>query len=549
MSLQNIRIPSALMPLLLAVFFVFCGNFVLLIRIWHDLSAIHGLNSSFAFTIPFFLLSVFYIGITLLSARRLLKPLFACLIVLSAFLTYAMYNYGVVFDKNMIINIVETNPAEASSYASWTLLLWVVLLGVIPAALLIMAPIHYPSRRQSLIQKGIGIGIALIIILMIAVFHFKDYASFIRNNPTLRKDIVPTYALDAVYSYTKKTYFASKAPYTQIGLNALQDDPDIGEKKELVVLIVGETQRSMNYELNGYNRPTNSYTKKQDVISFRNTTSCGTATAVSVPCMFSNLTKDHYNRDTSYNQDGLLEVAKRSGVYVLWLDNDSGCKDTCEHVDTIDLRLKYQHDTEQCVGDGCHDSIFLSELPEQLDKLPDSTSLIVIHLMGSHGPTYFNRYPADHTVFKPDCRRSDIQNCTHEQLINTYDNTILYSDYVLSGIIDILKKYSDRRNPALIFMSDHGESLGEKGLYLHGMPYAVAPAEQTHIPFITWMTDDFAKDRGLDLACVRKELVDRPYSHDNMFHTVLGLLAVGADVYKPEMDVFTPCRTGTPDED
>lgn len=544
--LHKIKVPSILMPLILAVFFVFACNFVLLGHVWEALAKINGTTSSFALTIPVCLIAAFNFIIILVSARRILKPLFVFLILLSSVLTYAMKTYGIVFDKNMIVNIVETNVSEASSYLNWSLIGWIALFGVLPASVLVGINIVYPSLRRSLVQKSIAATVSLAVIGVIAIFYFQDYASFIRGNPGFRKEIVPTYALDAVLSYVKKDVFPRQRAYQNIGLNAFQEDADIGEKKELVVLVVGETQRAMNYELNGYNRPTNAYTKKQDIISFKNTVSCGTATAVSVPCMFSNLTKNKYDKSVANSRDGLLDVAKRSSVKVLWLDNDGGCKDTCENVETIDVRAKYKNDKEQCVGDGCHDSVLLEELDARFKSLPDATTLVVLHIMGSHGPTYFNRYPKDHRVFTPDCQRSDIQNCTHEELINSYDNTILYSDFIMSGIIDVLKKNQSERNSALIFMSDHGESLGEKGLYLHGLPYAVAPIEQTHIPFLLWMSDDFAEDRGLDLACVRKDLTENPYSHDNLFHTVLGLLAVGVDVYDKNMDVLAPCRTGIP---
>ena len=537
------------MPLILAVVTVCLYNTVLLTKIWVALKAIDGTLTPLAFTIPVFLIACFNVTIPLLSPRPVFKPLFISWLILSAVISYAMRTYGIVFDKTMILNIAETNPHEAGSYLNLPLIAWCVGLGVVPALLLYMTEIVYPPLRRSVLQKTASVGVSLAVIAVIAVFCFQDYASFIRNNPMLRKEIVPTYAMDGVLSYFKKYVFVKPLPYSHIGLDAMQKDPDIGHKKELVVLVVGETQRSMNYELNGYNRPTNSFTKQEGVTSFPHVTSCGTATAVSVPCMFSNLTQAQYDKDKSLSRDNLLDIVKRSGVSVLWLDNDSGCKDVCRNVESVDLREKYKHDPEQCVGDGCHDSIVLAEFAQRLKTLPDTTGLVVLHIMGSHGPTYFNRYPASHRYFTPDCQRSDIQNCTHEELINTYDNTIRYSDYILASIIKLLKDDSANRNSALLFMSDHGESLGEKGIYLHGMPYAVAPDEQTHVPFLSWMSDGFAKDRALDQACIDHTLTRKTYSHDNLFHTVLGLLAIHADAYRADLDVFAPCVNGIPDQD
>jgi lipid A ethanolaminephosphotransferase len=439
--------------------------------------------------------------------------------------------------------VAQTNTAEAITYVNWAVFAWLFFLGVIPSALLMRTEIVYPPLKQAAIGKTLTALGALLVIGAIAGLYFKDYASVIRNNPMVRKQPVPIYAINSAYGYVKKTYFTKAIPYRILSPDATLPNPGARGKKKLVVLVVGETQRSMNYELNGYGRPTNTYTRKLGIISYPHTASCGTATATSVPCMFSNLTRENYSKEMAESQDTFLDIAKRAGVHVLWLDNDSGCKDVCKNVETIDLRAKYINDKNFCGIEGCYDNVFVKEFTEQYDKLPDVTSLVVLHIMGSHGPTYYQRYTDADRVFKPDCPRSDIQNCGHDELINTYDNTILYSDHVMADIIGILQKNADKRDATLIFMSDHGESLGEKGVYLHGLPYAIAPKEQTSVPFLLWMSDGFAANRGLNLECLRGQLTEKSYSHDNLFHTVLGLLDVKADTYRKDMDAFAACQT------
>jgi lipid A ethanolaminephosphotransferase len=402
--------------------------------------------------------------------------------------------------------------------------------------LLLLTDVGFPPLRHGLKLKALSISLSVIVIGLIAALYFKDYASVIRNNPLLRRQVVPVYAIDSVKGYVKKTYFAHRAPHRTLSPEARLADP---ARNRLVVLVVGETQRAMNYGQAGYARDTDKFTRAQGVMYFRDVTSCGTATAVSVPCMFSNLTREGYDEIKAEGQDNLLDIAKRAGVNALWLDNDSGCKGVCGNVAYEDLTVTHAKDPALCGDDGCLDAVFLKSFPEKHAALtPEGTHLVVLHIMGSHGPTYFARYPRDRATFTPECPRSDIQNCTTEELVNTYDNTIQYADWVIAGIIERLKADTSRET-ALLFVSDHGESLGEKGVYLHGLPYFMAPKEQTHVPLMLWMSQGFS---GLDSACIRGRLLDAPASHDNLFHTVLGLLGVEAESYTKRMDMLAGCR-------
>jgi lipid A ethanolaminephosphotransferase len=167
--------------------------------------------------------------------------------------------------------------------------------------------------------------------------------------------------------------------------------------------------------------------------------------------------------------------------------------------------------------------------------------VLVLHQIGSHGPSYFQRYPDAFRRFTPDCRTSELGNCSRDEIVNAYDNTVLYTDHVLSTIIDKLKRREDRMAASMIYMSDHGESLGEHGLYLHGAPYFIAPSQQTHIPFVLWLGRE-AK-AGVEPSCVAAKTIE-PQSHDNLFHTVLGMMNVAAGVYDPALDVLSSCRAG-----
>lgn len=375
------------------------------------------------------------------------------------------------------------------------------------------------------------------------MMYYQDYASVGRNNSYLRQLIIPTQLVYSIGKYVHRTYLATPIIYREIGLDAKQMPQALSaatDKPTLVVFVLGETARSQNYQLNGYSRPTNSYTKALNVISFQDVSSCGTATAVSVPCMFSSFTRDNYSRQAADNQDNFLDILKRAQVGLFWIENDGGDKNVAKNIDKIEIDRSRVD--ELCNGQTCYDMAMLENFEKNIDKM-QGNRMLLMHLIGSHGPTYFQRYPQDKKVFQPDCPRADIENCTVDQIINTYDNTILYTDYVIAQTIEKLKTLEDKYNTALIYISDHGESLGENGLFLHGMPYGLAPAYQTQVPMMFWTSPGFEREKSLNTTCLRNNAQQKTYSQDNLFHSMLGIMDITTEVYNPHMDLFANCRS------
>jgi lipid A ethanolaminephosphotransferase len=364
-----------------------------------------------------------------------------------------------------------------------------------------------------------------------------------RNNRTLNLEILPTNYLYSASQYINRRYLTKPIPFRKIG-----DDAKLvqkaGSKPTLVFLIVGETARNQNQQLQGYPRPTNPYTSQEpDLIYFSKVSSCGTATAVSVPCMFSNMPRTHFDNNIARNSEGLMDILQKAGVSTYWKDNDEGCKGACDRIPT--QIVPTNSDKNLCDGDTCYDAVLLNDL-DKLIPNDGKNKTLAFHLIGSHGPTYYKRYPKEFRFFMPDCQRSDIENCTQQQLVNTYDNTIRYTDYVVSQFIQRLKGYEKDYNVALYYVSDHGESLGEDGLYLHGTPYKFAPEEQTRVPMEMWLSDSYVKAQGIDRACVASLAKNSEFSHDNLFHTMLSMMNVQTKEYDPNLDILKTCRTQNP---
>ncbi|ERH67026.1 metal dependent hydrolase [Pantoea dispersa EGD-AAK13] len=527
--------------LLAALFFAFVLNALFLLRAWEIIPYTRVHDYLFAASMPVVLVAAFYLLFSLLAWPWIRKPLLIVLILASAAANYFMHSFGTVIDTNMIENVFESNAQETGALMSRNYVIWMLLMGILPVALVCSVRI---SNRQrwwwNLLQRLASALGAVLVILLMAVLFYKDYASLIRNNKGLVKMITPANIVSGTGHYVDQRYLQGSQALVKIGEDA-KKGPLItaGPKKTLVVLVVGETARAENFSLGGYARDTNPQLEKQQVIYYPNASSCGTETAISVPCMFSNMPREHYDANLAHHQEGVLDVLAHAGVSVLWRENDGGCKGACDRVPHTDMT---QWQLPQYCHDGfCLDDVLLHRFDNYVDSLHND-GIIVLHQMGSHGPAYFKRYPAAFQRFTPTCDSNQIQDCDHQALVNTYDNSLLYTDDMLSRTIDKLKGLSDRFNVALVYLSDHGESLGEHGMYLHGAPYLFAPSQQTHIPLLLWMSPGYAAAYHIDQACLRQQAAETAVSQDNLFHTVLGLFNIQTQQYQPQLDMIKSCQ-------
>ncbi len=491
-------------------------------------------NGLFLFLTPAILTCAFIIIFSIIAVPYLFKGIVIILTLTSSMAFYAALQYNTMFDYAMIENIFETNVGEASSYLSSTSIGYFIVFGLLPSLFLLkVTVIRNASWGKELFHRAALMSVAIVGLLLISVFYFKDYASIGRNNSYLNKMINPADAFNTV-KYINNEYLTAPLDYITIGEDA-EVIPAKNGKPTLMIVLVGETARAQNSAYNGYQRETNPYTKDLGLIAFQNTSSCGTATAHSLPCMFSNMVRTNYNRDRANNQDDVLDVLTHAGVKSVWIDNDGGDKAVAKNIEKV--MISDTSSNEFCNGSSCYDEVLLQGLDKRIQNTTGD-QLYALHMIGSHGPTYWKRYPENMAVFTPACNRSDIENCSDEEITNVYDNTLVYTDYVIAQTIAKLKSYSDKYNVVMLYISDHGESLGENGLYLHGAPYMIAPKEQTHVPFYIWMSDDYANQKGIDKASVVKKAATGQYSHDNLFHTMLGLYGVKTDAKDNALDIM-----------
>ena len=522
-----------------SAFFLAGFNFVL----WQHLFAItsadaKGIAMRVAFGVMIF--AAFNIVLTFLAFRRVLKPVLMLLFLISAGVAYFMSQYGVLIDAGMLRNFAETNVTEVRDLLSSKLLAYIVFLGVVPSWLLWKVPVDYRRWHRELFSKVIVSFASVAVIGGVALANYQGLSSLFRNHHELRLMLVPSNYIGASAGYLREQVASAQQPFVKIGEDAqrdvaLQNHP----RKSLTVLVVGESARAENFGILGYDRDTTpTLDKEAGLIAFTDVHSCGTETAVSVPCMFSNMGRKNYDASKAKNEEGLLDVLKRAGIDVIWRDNQSGCKDTCNRVTVQNVsNLK---DPTLCANSECRDEILLQGLQGFIDHL-DKDTVLVLHQMGSHGPEYFKRYPKEYEHFTPVCESNALNNCSRESIVNGYDNTLVYTDHVLSSLIDVLRSNQDKVDTAMLYLSDHGESLGEYNLFLHGTPYMLAPEQQKHVAMLAWFSDSYQKSYSVDTHCLQMSR-DKPLSQDNLFHSMLGLLEVHSSVYQQDLDMFAGCR-------
>ena len=482
----------------------------------------------------------FFFVISLFAVRWLQKPVLVAFVLIGAVTSFYQDKLGITIDREMIQNAMVTTAAESKHLITLPFMTHVFVLGVLPAALILWVRV----RRR-------GLRWAVAVWLATVVGSFALFAGLLLsdaklNMGTLRehKEILaaqqPMAPLSGAVRYAKMMLKSTKIVLAPFGRDAVPG-PFLAKADKPVLLVIwaGETTRAQDWGMNGSARDTSPELAKRGVVNFSDVTSCGTATAVSLPCMFSHLGRSEYSYDGGLSYENLLDVLRTAGFKVEWWDNNTGHKDIAARAEATGFMIEDHPLPEACGRGECTDLVYLDFLRDKAATITENT-VLVFHMIGSHGPSYFLRYPEGFDGYAPACARPELTECSAEELANAYDNTILYMDWVMAQSVDILNQ-QDRVIPAMFYVSDHGESLGESGLYLHGAPWFMAPDEQIKVPMVIWLADRFQQALGLNADCLKARQQDE-LSHDNMYSTVLGMLDVTTETRVPDLDLTTGCR-------
>ncbi|MFQ3307702.1 MAG: lipid A ethanolaminephosphotransferase [Candidatus Midichloriaceae bacterium] len=494
-------------------------------------------NIIFLCSIGLVLFCCFYAVLSIFCIRVLHKSVVIFLLLASSLAQYFLLEYNIVIDYLMLENLIQTDLAESLELVTLKMVKSVFLFGIFPSILVYHVYVIYPQNKIQILKIFGFAVLSLIIAITTIYFQFNKFASFFRNNKEITYYIIPN---NYLYSAYKLIDSVLPEPQQESNINTATKNSKWSEKKRktIFVLVIGETARAQNFSLNGYERQTNPILEKKDVISYGNTFSCGTSTATSLPCIFSSLGRDDISKSKLKYNDNLLNLVQKSGFKTIWIDNNSGCKKSCDSAEYIDTK---DYVNKNSITSEVYDINMLDLLEKHVKKHVGNEDLfVVLHQKGSHGPEYYKRVPKEFYKFTPICKTAELQNCSVQSLVNSYDNTILYTDFFLGKLIDLLKKHDDT-DTALVYVSDHGESLGESNIYLHGMPYMIAPKEQKHVPMLMWFSQNYINDFDINTKCLKKHSKEE-FSHDNLFYTILDMLDIKTKALKENMSILSTCK-------
>ena len=478
--------------------------------------------------------------LSLVTLPLLHRPALALLIVIAAASDHFQRAFGVLIDREMIQNAMLTTSAESRHLINSVFLLRVGLFGLLPAALVFFPRLKPVPLRHILWRYPLMLGVSLALLLGGLLSDFKAYSAAVRENRDMMSAYQPGATLGAFAKYAKQELITADITVSPLGRDAIKGPfLTAAPKPVLTVVFAGETARAQNFGLNGYARDTTPELRKLDVVNFAETWSCGTSTAVSLPCMFSAYAQDDYSQARFLGQENLLDVLTHAGVKVDWVDNNTGDQRIATR--TGARKVDATIDPAACASGECTDAALLPILRDTMAGMTEDT-VLVLHMIGSHGPAYYLRYPPEAEMYKPACTTASFSDCTPDQIVNAYDNSIRFTDQVLAQAIRMMAA-QNRVIPAMVFMSDHGESLGEGGLYLHAAPMFMAPDTQRKVPFVIWLSQPWQQAMGVDQACLAAK-ADQRQSHDVLFHTVLGLMDIRTTARDPALDLTEGCRKG-----
>jgi len=483
--------------------------------------------------------AIFAVHAALLCAvmtRWTAKPVLTVLLLTTAAASYFASAYTVHLDPSMVRNVLHTDSRESVELLTPGLTGALLMQGLLPAILLWPVRVRSMPWHRALVRRGFTLVVLIGFAVAALLISFQDLSSLMRNHKSLRYLIAPGNYVSSLGRVLLADVDEPQGPRRVVAADARLTGHTPATKPHLLVIVVGETVRAQNWGLNGYARQTTPQLAQLGVVNFRDVTACGSNTEVSVPCMFSAGGRRDYDRSLIHQSESLLHVLERAGIRTLWRDNQTGCKGVCDGLAFESYRRP--RDNPLCDEKTCRDAIMLEGLHDAIDDNPGDT-VAVLHQLGNHGPSYFRRYPPALRVYRPDCTSPDLGNCTQQEIVNAYDNAILATDDFLARTIRLLAQDTSH-DTALIYVSDHGESLGEHNLYLHGLPHAFAPETQVKVPMVMWLSPGMAASRSVDVRCLRQQAI-KPASQDNLFHSVLGLLQVSTREYDPALDLFAPC--------
>ena len=477
------------------------------------------LSFCFGFILNYFIISIFRFN------KTLLKIWIAIILVIASLSAFFINNDSIVFSRTLIKTIFVASVNEAMANFHYKIVIYFVLLGLLPIILLFTkVSIQKPIKTG---KRSFPFSILMLIFIGVSYIFFqkewiaiiiKHRSNLIAYDPV--ESIIEAGIGEIVYKILDKKH--------QIEPLTNKHSFKREEKEELtVVLIIGESARSDRFGVLGYEKNTTPLLSSlNDLYAFK-ASACATLTLKAVPCMLSPLNASNFELDA--------EMGFATDVFNKY--NFETSLISTNDVRRTDSLIAYIYNSfkNSYSYPGQIDEVALPKLTTEINK--SGNKFIVFHSYGSHFQ-YQDRYPKEFEILKPACNKA-VYDCSKEEINNVYDNTIIYTDYIIN---EIIKKLKDK-NAILFFVSDHGQSLGEYGIYKHGIPVAFAPQAQIDVPFFVWQSEKFKQLNPEKAKALSSFPKTEEISHDFLFHSLLDCSSFEGELIDKSLSLCQPKKS------
>jgi KDO II ethanolaminephosphotransferase len=468
------------------------------------------------------------------TGKTVFRVLMTAIVISSAAASYYMILFNVDIGYGILAAALASDSIDLSKESVGThFIAWTVLVSLIPVLLLWLSKMPGAALRQTTFKKLAVRTVLLAVSGLICYMPLRLMGKVQDRHDIVNNRMMASYGGVVAGTYSPSNWLSALGLYTYSSYSKAEDNKNLfdpakhftytapADAKDLyVVFVIGESARRDHMGLYGYDRDnTPNLDKEKNLVALQGY-SCDTATKLSLRCMFVREGGASEEPQRTLKEANVFSVLKSNGwsseLYSMqseaWFYNKT-------RADDYSLRENIASEKRNA-GKPVDDMLLIDEMKDSMNNHPQGKHLIILHTKGSHY-LYSDRYPRSFAKYKPECMGID-DSCSTEEMINAYDNSLLYTDYFLSQVFDQLRD----KNAIVFYASDHGESIS-KSMHFHGTPRDHAPIEQRTVPIMVWASDKFLSNdqNKVGFEQLQKMAAEKkPAFHEKLYDTILGCI-------------------------
>jgi glucan phosphoethanolaminetransferase (alkaline phosphatase superfamily) len=477
----------------------------------------------FEFALQFFLLTLFLFCCSF--HKKIFKIAVFILLILATVFAFFYNRFSTIIDQRIIANALDNLHDTSNVIDIYGLILYLFFYLLLPFFFICKFEITPKKDKKTISILAI---IFIIFAITLSRFNHEVRKAALTSHP-------PISLIDSIAQYFDDFHplihnKQKLKPITEIIHDAKINSHKIADLK--VVLIIGESARAKNFAIDGYKRNTTPHLIQQNnLLSFNDVKPCSNLTRLSVTCMlsFNGSKKMQYEIE----QESIIKLFAHLGFTTAWLSSQKafGDDNSLMILGMQSQRYLFGNSISKKIGGKqIYDEYLLDFLSEEIAGKKDN--FVVLHTQGSHF-IFNDRYPEEFKKFTPTCDNINPRRCKREALVNSYDNTVLYTDFFIAKAIEQLKD----KNAILFYVSDHGQFLGENGIYYHGNSGDIAHPEHI-VPMFLWMSDSLIKNKFYRQKFKNaQQKINQKLSHDNLFDSLLNCSGIDSKAFNRRLSL------------